>query len=205
MARARDYSAEYRRRKALARAQGYASFWAKRAAAERGRTPSYEELSSRQQNRWHKAFRAVREMASQGISLTRAAKKQGTTPGTVLKYMGREQIEQRGRRWVPTTSFRERQGLVSRVERFNIIAEDGLREVAISDPKSLSEYARYLNYVRGALRGDEDARRELAKYEGRTFTDAAGNKHAYITDRKLLSRLYDDGRISMEEFYAEVA
>lgn len=106
---------------------------------------------------------------------------------------------------MPTTAFRGRQGLIDRPERVNIITADGLVEVTISDANILSEYARYLNYVRGALRGDEDARRELAKFEGKTFTDAAGNKHAYITDRKLLSKLYDDGRISMEEFYAEVA
>ena len=31
MARKRDYSAEYRRRKAQARTEGYRSFWAKRA------------------------------------------------------------------------------------------------------------------------------------------------------------------------------
>jgi hypothetical protein len=144
-------------------------------------------------------------MAQSGLSLTQAARRQGTTPGTVLKYMGPDQIERIGRHWMPTTAFRGRQGLIDRPERVNIITADGLVEVTISDANILSEYARYLNYVRGALRGDEDARRELAKFEGKTFTDAAGNKHAYITDRKLLSKLYDDGRISMEEFYAEVA
>jgi hypothetical protein len=40
MPRKRDYSAEYKRRKAHARAEGYGSFWAKRAAAERAPVPS---------------------------------------------------------------------------------------------------------------------------------------------------------------------
>jgi hypothetical protein len=205
MARKRNYAAEYARRRQRAKAEGFGSFWQKRAAAGRWPASSYQDLSPRQQARWHSAFRTVRQMAQSGLSLTQAAKKQGTTPGTVLKYMGRDQIERIGRRWMPSAAFRERQGLIDRPERVNILTEDGMVEVTISDANTLSEYARFLNYVRGALRGDEDARREPAKFEGKTFTDAAGNRHAYITDRKLLSRLYDDGRISMEEFYAEVA
>ena len=142
-------------------------------------------------------------MASQGLSLTQAAKKHGTTAGTVLKYMGPDQIERSGRRWMPTAAFRERQGLIDRPERVNIVTGDGLVEVTVSDAHTLSDLGRYSNYVKGTLRGDEDARRELAKFEGKTFTDANGITRLYITDRKLLSQLYDDGRISMEEFYAE--
>lgn len=204
MPRKRDYSAEYKRRKARARAEGYGSFWTKRAAAARKPTPAYHDLTSRQKDSWHTAFRAVREMADRGISLSQAARKQGTTPGTVIKY-GPDWVERKDRRWVTTQTFLKRQALVDRPERVNIITEDGMVEMTISDAKTLSEYGRYMNYVKGAMRGDPDAIAELAKFEGKTFTDAEGKKHPYITDRKLLTRLYEDGRISMEEFYAEMA
>jgi len=204
MTRKRDYAAEYVRRKARARAEGYKSFWAKRAAAERKSMPSYQDLTSRQKDSWHRAFRAVREMADRGIPLRQAAKRQGTTPGTVIKY-GPDWLERKGRKWVPAKAFLERQGLISRPEGVNIITESGIVAVTISDAKTLSEYGRYMNYVKGALRGDPDAMAELAQFEGRTFTDAEGKQHAYVTDRRLLGRLYDDGRISMEEFYVEVA
>lgn len=173
-----------------------------RKASSRQTGPRYQDLTAREQARWHKAYQAVLEMTNDDISLSQAAKRHSTTPKTVLKY-GADWLERHGRKWSPSDSFAERQGRVNRPEKVNILTENGTTEITISQAKTLSEYARYLNAVRGVLHGYPDAAEELAKFEGRTFTDAQGKKHDYITDRRLLSQLYDDGRISMEEFYAE--
>ena len=110
--------------------------------------------------------------------------------------------------WAQVDSFgklREEARGVNRPEKVNILTDNGTTEVTVADARTLSEYARYLNFVRGTLRGDPGAAKELAKFAGKTFTDAQRKRDPYITDRTLLSRLYNDGRISMEEFYAETA
>ena len=91
-------------------------------------------------------------------------------------------------------------------ERVRIITAEGLKEVNISNRKTRSEYATYLNYIKAVFfYEDAESIAELAKFEGRTFKDGSGNVYPYITDRKLLIRLYDDGKIDMEDFYVEMA
>lgn len=195
-------SSTAKRRKVPGRAKDFHNRPARRNTRQRKAAPRYQDLNERQQARWHKAYQAVREMASKGISLSRAARKAGTTTHTVLKY-GADWLERRGRRWTTSEKFAESQGLVDRPEPVNIITEDGTSQVTISSAEALSEYGRYLNAVKGYLHGDPDADDELAAFEGLTFTDANGKERRYITDHRLLSQLYDDGKISMEEFYAE--
>ena len=205
MARKRNYSKEYQRRNALARAQGFTGYAARRTALERKTPFSKQELTPRQQVRQQKAFQVVRTMTEKGLSLTQAAKKHGTTPGTVIRYIGQDQFRREGRRWIPTQAFRRSRKLAGKGEKVFILTENGMTEVSISDPRTLSKYGRYLNAVKGSLRNYPESMQELATFEGKTFIDAKGNKYPYITDRKLLSHLYDDGKIEMEDFYAEMA
>jgi hypothetical protein len=82
-------------------------------------------------------------MADRGVSLRQVAKRQGTAPGTVIKY-GPDWLERKGRKWVPAKAFVERQGLISRPERVNIITESGIVAVTISDAKTLAERRPHL-------------------------------------------------------------
>jgi hypothetical protein len=201
MPRKRNYAAEYKSRKARARAAGFTSFWQQRAAASQA--ADYSHLTTRQKDVWQRAFRATRQMADKQLSLARAARRQGTTAATVRKYGG-DWLERRGSRWVPARSFLENQDLVDRPQSVRVITSEGVTSLMIPDAKTRSEYARYLNFVKGTLHGVRGSREELAKFEGRAFTDFAGKKHRYVTDRRILIRLYDDGKIPMDQFYGGI-
>ena len=191
MARKRNYAAEYARRKARARAEGYQSFWAKRAVSERRLAPSYTNLTEKEKATWHRAFQAVNQM-EKGMSLSRAAKKQHITPATVHRYMG-DKLEQRGKRWALTGQY-----LQGRALRVRVLTEEGYRTVLISNPATRSEYARYSSYVGMYYSGIPEIRQRgilgLSEYQGRTFKDVNGHEHPYITDRKLLLELDEAGK-----------
>jgi hypothetical protein len=201
MARKRNYAAEYKRRLARARTEGYGSFWQKRAAASHA--ADYSHLTTRQKDVWQRAFRAARLMADKQLSLAQAARRQRTTAATVRKYGG-DWLERRGSRWVPARSFLENQDLVDRPQSVRVITPEGVTSLMLPDATTRSEYARYLNFVKGSLHGVRGSKEELAKFEGKAFTDAAGKKHPYVTDRRLLIRLYDDGKIPMDQFYGGI-
>jgi hypothetical protein len=134
-----------------------------------------------------------------GVSLSRAAEQEHTTPGVVRKYMG-ERVESRGRRWVLSGEY-----LKGRALKVYIATEEGKRLVSIADATTRSEYASYWNTVKSALHGDPNATAELAKFDGKTFSDASDQEYPYITDRRLLIQLYDDGKLDLEGFYDEMA
>ena len=105
MSRKRNYTKEYQHRNALARAQGFTGYAARRTALERKATFPKQELTPRQQERQQKALQAVREMADKGLSLTRPPKNT-ITPGTVIRYIGPDKFKRKGRRSIPTQAFR---------------------------------------------------------------------------------------------------
>ncbi len=85
-------------------------------------------------------------------------------------------------------------------ETVRIVTPDGLGEARLNS-QARSQYASYLNYVKGVLHGLPDSKLGADRFEGKTFKDAAGRPHAFITDKALLRQLYDDGRLDMESFY----
>jgi hypothetical protein len=202
MAQKRDYAIEYARRKARAQAEGYRSYGEKRRAAEHQQSPSYVHLSKKEENTWLRAFRALTQM-EKGVSLSRAARQAHTTPGVVRKYMGQD-IQRRGRRWVPSDQY-----IKSRALKVRIMTEDGFMVVPISDAATRSEYATYLSYVGMYFNKDPDIRKKgingLTEFQGRTFKDTNGVEHPYITDRRLLIELYEDGKLDLEGFYEQMA
>ncbi len=85
-------------------------------------------------------------------------------------------------------------------ETVRIVTPEGLKEVRLNS-EIRSQYASYLNYVKGVLHGLPDQKLGAERFEGRTFKDADGRLHAFITDKALLKQLYEDGRLDMESFY----
>ena len=202
MTRQRDYAAEYARRTALAQAEGYPSYWAKRVSTERQTEPSYVGLSQKKQAIWLRAFRTLTQM-EKGISLSRAARQEHITPGVVRKYMG-ERLEPSGRRWILSSEY-----IKGRALKVRIVTEEGFKVVSIFDAATRSEYAQYLSYVGMFFNKDPDIRQRgingLSQFEGHTFKDADGQEHPYMTDRQLLIDLYEDGKLDLEGYYAEMA
>ncbi len=173
-----------------------------RKGTRRRSTPTYSRLSARQQTVWHRAFRTLTRM-ERGASLTRAARREHTTPEAVRKYMGSRIRVHRGR-WELSSSYYREHPLNVRV-----MTEEGFRVVPVSDAATRRKYARYLSYVNMSFSDKPEVRQRgldgLAKYEGRTFKDADGKKHPYITDRRTLIDMQDAGKLDLEGFYAEMA
>jgi hypothetical protein len=93
--------------------------------------------------------------------------------------------------------------------KVHVVTEEGYMVVSISDAATRSEYARYLSFVGMSLSGYSDTRHkginQLAEFEGRTFKDANGHEHPYITDHDFLIDLYDEGKLDLEGYYDEMA
>jgi hypothetical protein len=85
-----------------------------------------------------------------------------------------------------------------------IITNEGKKSVRISNRGTRRQYASYLNYVKGVLHGIPDSKLGGERFEGKTFKDTNGKSYPFITNKTLLRQLYDDGRIDLEAFYANV-
>lgn len=202
MARSRKSRTAPVRHKARAGTSRVRSSKPRTPQAQRARAPSYFRLDAREKTVWHRAFRTLTRM-EKGASLSKAARKEHTTPRAVRKYMGSRLKVRRGH-WELSTAYYRDHPLNVRV-----MTEEGFRIVSISDPSTRSKYARYLSYVNMSFSDNPEVRRRgtdgLVTYEGRTFKDADGNKHPYITDRRLLTDMEDAGKLDIPSFYEQMA
>jgi hypothetical protein len=198
LARAKGYRNYQAMREAQAGKKGFMSYATERKAKELKAAAPYSNLTDKEKAAWHKSFRALKQM-EKGMSLSRAAEQEHTTPGIVRKFAG-DQLQQRGRRWVLSSDYNQ-----SRALKVKILTEDGIRVVTVSDPATRSEYARYLSYVGMYFSYDPNIRQKgingIREFEGRTFKDSKGQEHPYITDRKLLIELQDAGKTDLEGYY----
>lgn len=137
-------------------------------------------------------FEAIRLMRREGLPLTRAAKKAGTTPSTVRKYAGSAlQRDARGR-YVVTPSDR-----LTREMRF--YARDGMIEIKFRSSRAATLIAEHAAAVDRFLRtGRTDA---LEPFVGKSVRATDGAVHPFVTDPAVLERLANAGLISFERLY----
>ena len=133
------------------------------------------------------AIYAMRD--TKGLSLTKAARQSVTTPETVLKY-ARPALRKSHKRWKVTRS----DPLIRPIAFYD---QQG-RTTVLVDFKTASQLGEYHNAVHSYLMGDPYP---LRSFEGRTFRDASGRTHEFITDPKTLRRFGDAGEVRFETIY----
>jgi len=136
------------------------------------------------------ALRALAYVRSEGLSLTRAARRVGLTRKEALEVISPYVFKSRGR-WVATEWDR-------RPREMRFIDNKGLKSVTVKDSRTATKVGLYMNAVDEYLRTGDDFR--LRMFAGRTF-QSDGETYEFITNRELLKRLGNAGEIQFEEIY----
>jgi hypothetical protein len=137
-------------------------------------------------------FETIRFMRREGISLTRAARRAGTTPATVRKYVGSALRRDTRGRYVVKPSDR-----LTREMRFFV--SDGMIEIKFRSSRAATRIAEHAAAVDRFLRtGRTDA---LESFIGKSVRGTNGVVHPFVTDPATLERLANAGEISFERLY----
>jgi hypothetical protein len=131
-------------------------------------------------------------MRREGVSLTRAARKAGTTAATVRKYVS-PALRRDGRgRYAVTPSDR-----LTREMRF--YAPDGMIEIKLRGSRAASRIAEHAAAVHLFLhKGRTDV---LKPFIGKSVRGTDGVAHPFVTDPAILKRLGEAGETSFERLY----
>ncbi len=141
---------------------------------------------------WSRVTEAIAKMRLGKVSLKKAAKAVGISPGTVVRW-GKSAIRKnKSGRYVAKRS--------DRLLRIILLpSSNGLREVAVHDSRQASLLGKYWNAVQAFLEmGDKSG---LAKFEGMSVGDASGATFTLLTDTNELNRLGYAGVLSFESLY----
>jgi hypothetical protein len=151
----------------------------------RGRK-DYERLTPEEQEARHRAFEAVGEMRSHGLSLRAAAAFVGTTPNAVRRYADEALVNENGR-YYATVSDRA-------YLRMSVLSVDGVRDVDTRGSRVRSLVGRHWNAVRrfGAT-GDVSALRP--------FTGRRVGGVELATDPDLIEEYIRQGEIDIDDIY----
>ncbi len=131
-------------------------------------------------------------MRTKGLSLTRAARRAGTTLKTVLKYVGSALIRGSNGRYSATPSDRLTRHLF-------FLTKSGNVDVAVQGSRQASRVGRYMAAVHLYL-STGDAR-ALAEFEGKKIRSRS-QTYVFLTDTRVLDRLARAGEVSFERLYA---
>ncbi len=122
-------------------------------------------------------------MAKHDLSLTTAAEQFKVSPRTVKRVgRGSRAIRKEGGRWTARATAK------ATIQR-GVLTPDGWRKVRTWGYKD-ADLLR--NYARAVRERDQIA---IAKFRGKTITDARGRKHPLVTDRDTLRRLDRQGEL----------
>jgi hypothetical protein len=190
------FTTERRYRDALARLKGFASWDAQRAAAKAPRSAAaFARLRPAERDASRRALDAISKMRTEGLSLTQAAAKSGTTVGAVKKYAAPALEKTPGGRYQATAFDR----LYRRME---FLTPNGKVALEVRDSRSASRIAGYWNAVDHYLRTGDD--RHLRPYRGKGVT--VGKRfYPFVTDLPTLDRLAAAGEVSFEDLYVMAA
>jgi hypothetical protein len=151
----------------------------------RGRA-DWERLSPIEREARHRAFEALNEMRSQGISLRKAAKEVGTSPATVHRYAGDSLVVVNGR-YRATPSDRSYQ-------RMTVLSSEGLRDVDTRGSRVRSLVGSHWNAIhRFASTGDVAV---LRPFEGKRVGGAD-----LATDPDLIEEYLRQGELNIDDIY----
>ena len=151
----------------------------------RGRR-DYERLSPAEQEARHRAFEAVGEMRSRGLSLRAAAEFVGTTPDSVRRHAD-DALVKEGGRYYATVSDRAYQ-------RMSVLSVNGVVDVDTRGSRVRSRVGRHWNAVkRFGVTGDVSY---LKPFEGKR---AGGVELA--TDPDLIEEYIRQGEVDIDDIY----
>ncbi len=158
-----------------------------RKAVPKARTRQAKEARTR-------ALHAVAQVR-RGMSLSKAAKREGTTIQTVLRYAGTT-VDR-----TPTGRYSARS--FDRMKRpMRVPTESGIVVLDVRDSRKASELARYWNAVHNYLRTGIDA--GIRRLQGKGVT-VDGEFFEYVTDLSVLEILARAGEIQFEDIYEPTA
>ena len=185
----RTFHTERQYRDALARAKGYRSWYEQQRAAKKVTPKSFETLRPRAKQARAEALDALAKMRH-GALLTRAAKEAGTTPNTVVRYVG-DQLHREGGRVVASKSDR----LFRRVQ---VTTSEGVQWVDVHSSRPASIAGQHANAVRAFLKAPDDAAAELAMRNLRKFEGVTVGGKQLETRPEVLEELERRGELEFE-------
>jgi hypothetical protein len=148
------------------------------------------------QNLWDRVVSVISKIRSQRTSLQQTSRELGISPRTVLRYGGSALKKGPSGRYQATKTDRLLRMLM-------LPTPGGPREIAIRSSRAASLLGDYWNAVQKYLETGDKSR--LAKFQGKSVTDASGAKLPLLTDVNELDRLGSAGALSFESLYRRVA
>lgn len=143
-----------------------------------------------------RALAAVARMRRELLSLSAAAKVEGTHIRTVRRYAATA-LERAGGRGLFRAKASDR---IAR--RLNFPTPHGQIDIVVRSSRTASAIGEYLNGVRKYLNtGDTSG---LARFHNKSFRTAEGLRQEFITDPAVLNRLADAGNLAIEGLYRAV-
>lgn len=154
------------------------------------------ELPERSQLARRRVFRALSLMRNQGLSLTRAVKRERTSRRTMLKYAGRALEKNDSGEWEAKPWDR-----IVRV--MDVVQPHGKIELPIQDSRTARKITGHRAAVHEFLLEGQSG--PLEKYEGVTF-QVNGETYSLPTDPGVIRRLGKAGEaVAFEDLYADTA
>jgi hypothetical protein len=189
------FLSERQYRNALARTKGFPSWYAQQRATKTVRTQAQAaRLRPQEREAQQRAVHAIDLMTRDHLSLTRAAKRAGTTPNAILRYTKPALTQGAGGRYAV-----HRPSAVYRAPiRFN--TPDGHTYLPVRNRRvraQISDYHRAVKHYFDSPTGDDGP---LRRFRGKSVT-VDGVTYPYITDLDTLERLYHAGEIAFEDLY----
>lgn len=137
------------------------------------------------------ALEGISLMRREGYSLARAAREVGLTPRAVRSWTG-PTIRKDGRRYVPKKFDKL-------VRQMKVTTVRGIISVPIHDSRAASKLGAYNAAVKQALNGNRAA---LNRFRGKTLRTGGKRAFPFITDMRVLVRLYQADALPDYEIYA---
>lgn len=182
------FHSERQYRNALAREKGYRSWYEQQRAPKTVRRGQLAALRPSERQARERALDALAHMRQRRLSLSAAARKAGTTPNTVMKWVGGELAEKSGGRRVVTASDRL-------ARQMRLISTEGVIDVEVRSSRQASLIGRHMNAVKTLLvTGDDEP---LRAFEGEKV---AG--HQLETDPEVIEELARVHELSFEDIYS---
>lgn len=183
----RNYRAEYRRRKASAKARGLSASQA-RGHPKPGEKPVSTKASS---PRWTRILENGVRFLRSGDTLSNAAKRAGVSPERLRAYVDQTGIaKKKGRKWVVSEDRRIRRMLALTTEG-RVSLELAFSEASLNGAHE-SAVGRFLE--------DNDVT-HLKPFRGLSIRDVDGKRHTFETRPNVLYRLANSGGESFEQVY----
>jgi hypothetical protein len=142
-----------------------------------------------------RSLEVLQLMRSDGLSLTAAARKAGTTASTVLKHAPSALRRTRSGRYAVTPSDRYTRHVWT-------LTPGGKLEVAVRGSRQAELQASYMAAVDWYLKRGDASR--VAAFDGKGVR-SGGRFYPFITDTAVLDKLVRAGEVSFERLYARRA